>query len=223
MIDKRGVARLLLVFFIGALSAFASRAQAQTGTDSVHIAQPMKGSMLPDSTGVPKHIIETPLALRKGIFSWRDSVIIPKRSAFYSLILPGAGQVNNGDYWKVPIIYAGLAVSTYFIITNNNAYNDARREYAFRIDNPAAVLIPNKYDGWTMTQVGQDRDYYKRLLDISVLASVAIYGLQVVEANAAAHLKGFDISDDISLRFHPTVIPVPWGIQPGFMVAFNFK
>lgn len=169
------------------------------------------------------HIIVKPVTKRKSIFAWRDSTIIAKRSAYYSLVLPGAGQINNKDYWKVPVVYLALGTSIYFIVTNNNGYNDARREYAYRLDNPSGVLNEDKYGGLNITQVGQDRDYYKRFLDMSVMATVAIYGLQVMEANVAAHLKGFDVSDNISMQVRPAAMPTPYGITPGLTFAFNFK
>ncbi len=169
------------------------------------------------------HIIVVPQEQRKGIFAWRDSVVIPKRSAFYSLILPGLGQINNRDhlYIKLPIIYGLLGVGIYFYINNATNYNDARREYAYRLDK-GTFLFP-KYENFSLADVQNDRDYYKRFLDMTVLLSVAGYGLQVIEANAAAHLKGFDVSDDISMQVRPTGMPTPYGIVPGVTFAFKFR
>ncbi len=201
-------------------SVFADRMKFSESDDSTKTATAQPELKMMDTSN---HIIVKPIEKRKSIFAWRDSTIIAKRSAYYSLVLPGAGQINNKDYWKVPLVYVAMGAGVYFIVTNNNSYNDARREYAFRLDNPNGVLNEDKYGGFNTTQVGQDRDYYKRFLDISVIATVAIYGLQVMEANVSAHLKGFDVSDDISMQIRPSAMPTPYGIAPGVTFAFNIK
>lgn len=160
---------------------------------------------------------------RKGLFSWRDSVIIPKRSAFYALIFPGLGQINNKDYWKLPIVYGAMGVSVYFFVHNTNNYNDARREIAYRMDKGQNTFQQEKYRNWDLSMVQGDRDYYKRFLDMTALLTIAGYGLQVMEANAAAHLKGFDISDDISLQVRPSAMPTLLGLAPGVTFAFKTK
>lgn len=169
------------------------------------------------------HIVINPVTLRKGLFSWRDSVIIPKRSAYYALMFPGLGQLNNRDYWKLPIVYGLLGAGVYFFVDNSTNYNKARQEYAYRQDKGANSFLYPKYQSYNLEAVAFDRDEYKRLLDMTVLLSIAGYGLQVMEANASAHLKGFDISDDISMKIRPTAVPSPYGILPGISVAFNFK
>ena len=171
----------------------------------------------------PNHIVINPVKKRKGVFSWRDSVIIPKRSAYYALMFPGLGQLNNKDYWKLPIVYGLLGVGVYFFVDNSTNYNKARQEYAYRQDKGSTNFLYSKYQSYDMEAVAFDRDEYKRLLDLTVLLSVAGYGLQVMEANAAAHLKGFDISDDISMKIRPAAVPSPYGILPGISVAFNLK
>ncbi|OJV54921.1 MAG: hypothetical protein BGO31_16410 [Bacteroidetes bacterium 43-16] len=169
------------------------------------------------------NIIVLPQEKRGGIFSWRDSVVIPKRSAFYSLMFPGLGQINNREqlYIKLPIIYGLLGAGIYFFIDNSTKYNDARREYAYRLDK-GTFLLP-KYENFSLADVQGEKDYYKRFLDMTVLLSVAGYGLQVIEANAAAHLKGFDVSDDISLQIRPTGMPTPYGLVPGVTFAFKLR
>ncbi|MBL7706260.1 MAG: hypothetical protein JNM21_12015 [Taibaiella sp.] len=226
----------VVLLFTG-LSSFAQDS-LRTGTSKPSFRDKISNDLTADSLKVKKdtvsaarpvefdsssHIIVVPQERRKGIFAWRDSVVIPKRSAFYSLIFPGLGQINNRDhlYIKLPIIYGLLGVGVYFFIDNSTNYNDARREYAYRLDK-GTFLLP-KYENFSLADVQSDRDYYKRFLDMTVLLSVAGYGLQVIEANAAAHLKGFDVSDDISLQVRPTGMPTPYGIVPGVTFAFKLK
>lgn len=203
--------------------SFRDKISNDQATDSLKVKRDTVSVARPVEFDSSSHIIVVPQEQRKGIFAWRDSVVIPKRSAFYSLIFPGLGQINNRDhlYIKLPIIYGLLGVGVYFFIDNSTNYNDARREYAYRLDK-GTFLLP-KYENFSLADVQSDRDYYKRFLDMTVLLSVAGYGLQVIEANAAAHLKGFDVSDDISLQVRPTGMPTPYGIVPGVTFAFKFR
>lgn len=204
--------------------SFRDKISNDLATDSLKSGQKETGTVArPVAFDSSSHIIVLPPEQRKGIFSWRDSVVIPKRSAFYSLMFPGLGQINNRDhlYIKLPIIYGLLGVGIYFYIDNSTKYNDARREYAYRLDK-GTFLLP-KYENFSLADIQGERDYYKRFLDMTVLLSVAGYGLQVIEANAAAHLKGFDVSDDISLQVRPTGMPTPYGFVPGVTFAFKFR
>ncbi|MFD2569757.1 DUF5683 domain-containing protein [Spirosoma soli] len=67
-------------------------------------------------------------------------------------------------------------------------------------------------------------DLYRRYRDLNILLSAALWGINIVEANVAAHLKTFDLTDDISMRIEPGALPIPGaGIVPGVRVAFTFK
>lgn len=158
--------------------------------------------------------------LRKGLFAWKDSVIIPKRSAMYSMLFPGLGQINNGQYWKLPVIYGLLGAGVYFFQDNLKGYNRFRSIYADRRNN----IYTDKYVGiYDDTRVLNERDYYKKYLDMTVLIAAVGYGLQIMDANVFAHLKHFDISEDISFRMKPSFEPTPWGISPGVGIAFHLK
>lgn len=67
-------------------------------------------------------------------------------------------------------------------------------------------------------------DTYRRYRDLNILLSAALWGLNIVEANVAAHLKTFDLTDDISMQVEPSVLPMPGtGFVPAVRVAFTFK
>ncbi|MCY1557610.1 hypothetical protein D9M68_944740 [compost metagenome] len=72
-------------------------------------------------------------------------------------------------------------------------------------------------------RIKNERDYYKKYLDMTVLIGAVGYGLQIMDANVFAHLKNFDISDDIAFRIKPSFQPTPWGLSPGVGVAFLIK
>jgi uncharacterized protein DUF5683 len=130
----------------------------------------------------------------------------PKKSGLYSAILPGLGQAYNHQYWKVPVVYVGLAIAGYFINDNLTKYNLYRKAYISRINNP------NFIDQFTAqnlnaTQLQQYENDYSKYLDLTVLFTGVGYFMQVVDAITSAHLKNFDISRDISMHVAPVAFP----------------
>ncbi|PQJ11057.1 hypothetical protein CJD36_013895 [Flavipsychrobacter stenotrophus] len=134
----------------------------------------------------------------------------PKRAGLYSAILPGVGQFYNRQYWKIPVIYAGLAVAGYYFVDNLNNYQAFRKAYIGRINNPYPT---DKYVNiYTQDQLQQLQNDYNKFLNLTVLFTGVGYTLQVLEAITGAHLKNFDISRDISLNVQPVVYPKALGI-----------
>ncbi len=140
----------------------------------------------------------------------------PKKSGLYSALLPGLGQLNNHQYWKVPVVYAGLAVGGYFIIDNLNSYQSFRKAYIGRINNnnPTDEFV-GIYSKDQLSQLQNDASKY---LNLSVLFTSLGYALQVMDAITSAHLKNFDISRDLSMRFVP--IAYPGGAGMGLVMNF---
>lgn len=142
----------------------------------------------------------------------------PKKSALYSAILPGAGQLYNRQYWKIPVIYVGIGVATYFLVDNSKQYQRYRRGYISRINNPG---FEDEFTavGRTIGDLKILQDFYKKNLDMTVLFTTLGYMLQVMDALAFAHLKNFDISKNISLKMQPLVLP-NGGVGMGLALRF---
>lgn len=120
----------------------------------------------------------------------------PSKAAFYSAILPGLGQAYNKDYWKIPIVYAAIGTSVGIYVHNNNEYQRYRDAYKRRL----AGFSDDEFQG----QLDNDRLLYaqkifQRNRDLSMLISIGFYILNILEANVSAHLKQFNVSDDLSL------------------------
>ncbi len=137
----------------------------------------------------------------------------PKKAAFYSAIIPGSGQIYTEKYWKVPIIYAGLITSGYFIQTNSTEYQKYKT---------AAILSNQTAEnqlGYTYSQLITLTDYYRRNREISLLFFIGTYLLNIVDASVSAHLFDYDISDDLSLQIQPVYISI--AKVPGLSLHFN--
>ena len=144
----------------------------------------------------------------------------PKKAGMYSAILPGSGQFYNRQYWKVPVIYVGVAAAGYFFNFNLTNYQKYRKAYYSRIDNdPNTTDTDIETKNYTTDNLKTLQDQYRKWLDMTVLFTALGYTVQVIDAIASAHLRNFDISRDISLRIQPVAQPNFVGIG----LAANFK
>ncbi len=146
--------------------------------------------------------------------SWRPET---KRALWLSLVLPGAGQIYNRKYWKLPIIYGGFAGCIYALRWNNTMYKDYSQAYMDLMDNDPNTQSYNKFlylgnqidssnSNYYQKLFKNRKDRYRRWRDLSVFAMIGVYVLSVVDAYVDASLSEFDISKDLSLKVAPSVI-----------------
>ena len=144
----------------------------------------------------------------------------PKRAGLYSAILPGAGQIYNRQYWKLPIVYGGLGAGVYFIQDNRKQYRKYRQAYLYRIDNdPSTKDADAEIAQYTTDTLRELQNEYRKNADLSVLLTAVGYTLHIMDAVASAHLRNFDISRDISLQMKPMLHSNGIGLE----LAMNFK
>lgn len=146
--------------------------------------------------------------------SAKDSVIVsdtlvmthnPKKATVLSLVIPGAGQVYNKKVWKVPLIYVGLGTSFYLSQLYRDDYRYYRNNYRAAVDGDSTTTVDPFLSNWPTTSIKAERDQYRQWMENSYLALGIIYLLQVIDANVDAHLYYFDVSDDLSIQWQPTV------------------
>lgn len=148
----------------------------------------------------------------------------PKKAVIYSAIVPGAGQIYNHiampkgkkkAYWKVPLIYAGIGATGYFLVTNQSTQKALKADYTNRINGGIPDPRWQQYDDQgILTLYNQYLDWR----DLSILGMGAVYLLQVVDAGIEAHFVEFDISEDLSLAIQPAY----FGSNTAG-ISFNFK
>ncbi len=126
----------------------------------------------------------------------------PRKAAIYSAILPGLGQVYNRQYWKVPVLYAGIATLTYFVIFNSNRYHNYRTEYLARLNGDSTNYNAD-YTIYSDNTILLLKNYYQRNLEFTYILAGLVYLLNIVDASVYAHLFTFDVGDDLSLRIDP--------------------
>lgn len=151
---------------------------------------------------------------KKDWSTWRPEA---KRALWLSLVLPGAGQIYNRKYWKLPIIYGGFVGCAYALRWNNMMYKDYSQAYMDLMDDDPNTQSYNKFLYLGNQIDSSNKEYYQKLFknrkdryrkwrDMSVFAMVGVYLISVVDAYVDASLSEFDISKDLSMKVSPAVI-----------------
>ena len=162
----------------------------------------------------------------------------PIRSMWLALVLPGAGQIYNRKYWKLPIIYGGFLGCVYALTWNGQMLSDYSQAYLDIMDSDPNTksyekMLPPKYDitGKEERFKGifkSKKDTFRRYRDLSIFSFAGVYLLSVVDAYVDAELSTFDISPDLSLQLMPTMIETERIdihhriASPGIQMVLNF-
>lgn len=126
----------------------------------------------------------------------------PNKAAWYSAAIPGLGQAYNKKYWKIPVVWAGIAGFAYFINWNNDQYQYFRKNLIYETEqNPD---FPNETPLEAST-LKSGRDQYRRTRDMLVIFSVLFYMLNIVDAHVDAHLIEFDVNQSLSVQVMPSI------------------
>jgi len=145
--------------------------------------------------------------------------LAPARAAFYSAILPGLGQASNHDYWKVPIVYAALGTTVYFYVENNRVYNDLRDVYKKRISGIDAEDLD--FEDFSDDQLINLQRRFRKDKEAFLLGTLAVYLANIIEANVAAHLRQYNISDE--LTFRPKLNFNKLNAKPSYGMSVNYN
>lgn len=172
----------------------------------------LKEVLRPDGLAeLEKSADSIPVTIKTGPFK-----PVPKKSAIYSLLLPGMGQIYNRDYWKLPFVYAGLGGAVYMVYWNSIRYNDFLKPYLSSYNPKTGVTsterIPvyirgdDEFRELTIDQIKRGKTFYRRYKGYGFIVFGLTYALAAVEANVAAHLKNFNanMNEDLTLKFEPS-------------------
>jgi Family of unknown function (DUF5683) len=148
----------------------------------------------------------------------------PSKAAFYSAILPGLGQAYNKKYWKIPLVYAALGTGIYFYIDNNNEYNRYRDAFKRRL---AGFTDDEFYGSGTTPNISNDgliraQRTLNRNKELSLLITVGIYILNIIDANVDAHLLQFNVDDNLALKPHFNFNEFDATTNLGLTLGFKF-
>ena len=173
----------------------------------------------------------------------------PHKATLYSALLPGLGQIYNKKYWKLPILYGGLAATIYAIGWNSGQYNDYKDAYldftnyleyknqdeGDDISEPTSKryeklvtevdfsTTDDATDDWYQTTFLNKKDSYKHDRDLSYIILAGVYVLNIIDATVDAHLSNFSIDDDLTMTIQPKMNYSPVsGSTLGLSCRINF-
>lgn len=154
-----------------------------------------------------------PVADEPAAPEWRPD---PLRAVWMGTIIPGYGQIYNRAYWKLPIVYGAFMGCAYAITWNNTMYTDYKQAYRDILtdtDGTKTSYLDILPDGYTIEMMGGKANYtnilknrqntYRRYRDISIVCTVLVYALSLIDAYVDAQLFDFDISPDLSMSVEP--------------------
>ena len=164
-----------------------------------------------------------------------EEVHSPRKAVIYSAVLPGLGQAYNKKFWKIPIIYAGFGTIGYFIGWNNGFYSTYKQAYSDLTDGNEDTRSyeeldaykyydldnPTDYDNFK-TGLSKQSDYYRRNRDLLIISIVGFYGLNLIDASVDAHLFDFEISEDLTMNWQPSMQTFNKQLVYGAYFTFNF-
>ncbi len=174
--------------------------------------------ILPDTSRPEKDSAAAALATKDSLARKKND---PHKATIHSAIIPGWGQAYNHQYWKIPIVYAALAVPASLFVYNNKWYQRTKEAYDILVNGGDSSKIYPDLVGVSPENLQYYRNDFRKNRDYSALFFLLVWGLNVVDATVSAHLKGFDVSDDLTLHIQPD-----FNIStktPSISVALNFK
>ena len=153
--------------------------------------------------------------------TWRPNA---KRAMWLAIVLPGAGQIYNRKYWKLPFVYGGFVGCAYAMRWNNQMFRDYSQAYMDIMDDDPNTQSYNQFlhlgakiDSSNLERYQRlfknRKDKFRRWRDLSFFCLVGVYAISIIDAYVDASLSEFDISKDLSLRVEPTIINRSNGLQ----------
>lgn len=146
------------------------------------------------------------------------------KAVWLGAIVPGAGQIYNKSYWKLPIVYGAFMGCGYAITWTQGRYSNYKTAYldlytdiqnGTVTEDPTKTYIAVLPNGYTLTQVGgastwmntlkNRQSIMRRYRDYSILATVVVYALSLIDAYVDAQLFDYDISPDLTLNVEPQI------------------
>ena len=147
-----------------------------------------------------------------------------QKATVLSFVCPGAGQIFNGSYWKLPIVVAGMASMVYVIDWNQRGYTRFKLAYDLATDGDDSTVSEFPYT--SEDQLRSIKNAYRRNRDLAIIGTVAVYLVQVADAHIDAHMQAYDISDNLSMKIEPQITQSvsPQGVVNnfGFNLTMNF-
>ncbi|WP_294737512.1 DUF5683 domain-containing protein [uncultured Flavobacterium sp.] len=164
-------------------------------------------------------VVKDSVVAKKKQKAYTINPLAPSKAAFYSAIVPGLGQVYNKQYWKVPIIYGAMGISLYYYNFNNKKYHEFRDAYRAKL---AGREVTGELSSLSEDRLISGQRFHQRNRDLSMLITIGIYVLNIVEANVNAHLGQFNVSENLSLYPQLQQNEIDYNYNMGLTLNYKF-
>ncbi|MBL3657595.1 DUF5683 domain-containing protein [Fulvivirga sediminis] len=124
---------------------------------------------------------------------------VPRKASLYAAVLPGAGQIYNKKYWKLPFVYGGFIALGYAAHYYNGLYQDQKVEL-FKVLNDTNYISTYGSE----TNIRSNIDKTRRERDFYIIMTGVLYLLQIADAHIDAHLKEFDLNPQLKVSLEPS-------------------
>jgi hypothetical protein len=162
-----------------------------------------------------KDSVQAKRAVKKAIYG------NARKATIMSACFPGLGQIYNRKYWKAPVIYVALGGIGYWGVTNQVKYKYYSNNLRAANDDDANTINETLYSS---DQLITQKKYYQKYRDVSIMLGALVYLVNIIDANVDAHLRTFDVSDDLSLQLNPySNLDYNNKLQAGLSLKLKFK
>ena len=212
------------------LASPAAAQKEKVSADSVSLPHTVSDSVVVDRAVYEDSVVDGRIFMadtlktvrpKRNWATWRPSA---KRAMWLAIVLPGAGQIYNRKYWKLPFVYGGFVGCAYAMRWNNQMFRDYSQAYMDIMDDDPNTQSYNQFlhlgakiDSSNLERYQRlfknRKDKFRRWRDLSFFCLVGVYAISIIDAYVDASLSEFDISKDLSLRVEPTIINRSNGLQ----------
>jgi hypothetical protein len=208
---KRFKCLLFMLLVVAAVQVSAQTLITDTSSRSTAITDTTKIIAAADTVKVKKDTVEKHSA---------------RKATLRSALLPGWGQAYNKEYWKMPLAWGVVGIPAGLFIYQNTWYRRTRKALEIRSSdtaNPPARLseIHPDLQRLDAQSLRFYRNQFRRDRDYAILYFLIAWGIQVADATVFAHLKDFDVSDDLSFKIKPGYSPL--GNTSGISLVLAIK
>ena len=212
---------LLLLLIVSILLVIAPRSVFAGELDTLQVTVNHDAKSIESENETPLDTLQKTVLQntpkKKPVRDWATWHPNPKRALWLALVLPGAGQIYNRKYWKLPLVYGGFVGCVYAMRWNDQMYHDYSQACLDISDDDPNTQSYNQFLhlGKAITKENmatyqnlfkQRKDRYRRWRDLSFFCLLGVYALSVIDAYVDASLSEFDISNNLSLRVEPAII-----------------
>lgn len=182
-----------------------------------------------DSTGLKKALKKQARLERREARELKNirpyNALAPSKAAFYSAVLPGLGQAYTGKYWKIPIVYGALGTGIGIAMWNQRQYDEIRDIYKNRLLGITTDKFYNQETGEpivTNDALASAFEGYQKQKELSILLTVIMYALNIIDANVTAHLQQYNLNKNLSLNPHLRLDDYVTGPNYGLSLSYSF-